>query len=98
MVKQLLQNLEGKIVPEHISKVIKEEVERFLQMEKHHSEVTVTRTYLEYLTKMPYGVSSPENFDLQYAREVLDEGHYGLDEVKQRILEFIAVGKLQNSV
>ena len=55
-------------------------------MDKHHSEVQVTRTYLEYLTKMPYGVSSPENFDLQFAKEILDEGHYGLDEVKQRIL------------
>lgn len=67
-------------------------------MDKHHSEVQVTRTYLEYLTKMPYGVSSPENFDLKFAKEVLDQGHYGLDEVKQRILEFIAVGKLHNSV
>lgn len=47
---------------------------------------------------MPYGVSSPENFDLKLAKEVLDEGHYGMDEVKQRILEFIAVGKLQHTV
>ena len=67
-------------------------------MEKHHSEVQVTRNYLEYLTKMPYGVSSQENFDLKIAREELDAGHYGLEEVKQRILEFIAVGKLHNSV
>jgi ATP-dependent Lon protease len=51
-------------------------------MEKHHSEVQVTRNYLEYLTKMPYGVSSHENFDLKIAREELDAGHYGLDEVK----------------
>ena len=47
---------------------------------------------------MPYGVRSEENFDLKRAKEVLDEGHYGLDDVKQRILEFIAVGKLHNSV
>jgi ATP-dependent Lon protease len=45
-------------------KVIKEEMNRFLSMEKHHSEVQVTRTYLEYLTKMPYGVSAEENFDI----------------------------------
>jgi Lon-like ATP-dependent protease len=51
-------------------------------MEKHHSEVQVTRTYLEYLTKMPYGIRSEENFDLKLAREVLDEGHYGMDDVK----------------
>jgi ATP-dependent Lon protease len=97
-VKALLGQLQGKIVPDHVMKVINEEVQRFLQMDKHHSEFQVTRTYLEYLTKMPYGVSSPENFDLQQAKEVLDEGHYGLNEVKQRILEFIAVGKLHNSV
>ena len=58
----------------------------------------MTKTYLEYLTRMPYGVRSEENFDLAMAKEALDEGHYGLDEVKQRILEFIAVGKLHNSV
>lgn len=51
-------------------------------MEKHHSEVQVTRTYLEYLSKMPYGVSSPENYDIQLAKHVLDKGHFGLDDVK----------------
>lgn len=73
-----MAQLEGKVVPDHIMKVINEEVSKFLQMEKHHSEVQVTRNYLEYLTKMPYGVSSSENFDLKLAREVLDEGHYGM--------------------
>jgi ATP-dependent Lon protease len=79
-------------------KVINEEMNRFLSMEKHHSEVQVTRTYLEYLTKMPYGISAEENFDIQLAKVTLDQSHYGMDEVKKRILEFIAVGKLENSV
>lgn len=79
-------------------KVIDEEMKRFMQMEKHHSEWQTTKTYLEYLTKMPYGVYSDENFDIAMAKDILDEGHYGMDEVKQRILEFIAVGKLNNSV
>ena len=51
-------------------------------MDNHHSEAQVTKTYLEYLTRMPYGVRSEENFDLEKAREALDEDHYGLDEVK----------------
>lgn len=63
----MLQELEGKVVPDHILKVINEEIQKFLQMEKHHSEVQVTRTYLDYLTKMPYGISSHENFDLRVA-------------------------------
>lgn len=67
-------------------------------MEKHHSEVQVTRTYLEYLTKLPYGVSSQDNFDIKLAKKILDEGHYGMEDVKKRILEFIAVGKLKNNV
>lgn len=67
-----MKNLDGKIVPEHIMKVINEEIQRFLNMEKHHSEMQVTRTYLEYLTKMPYGISAPENFDIKLAKETLD--------------------------
>ena len=51
-------------------------------MEKFSSEMQVTRTYLEYLCKMPHGVSSSENFDIKLAKEVLDEYHYGMDEVK----------------
>ncbi|TNV83820.1 hypothetical protein FGO68_gene1573 [Halteria grandinella] len=97
-VKEFLKNLEGKVVPEHIMKVINEEIQRFLTMEKHHSEVQVSRTYLDYLTKMPYGLSAPENFDIKLAKETLDNSHYGMDDVKKRILEFIAVGKLRNTV
>jgi len=67
-VKEFLKNLEGKTVPEHIMKVIKEEMNRFLGMEKHHSEVQVTRTYLEYLTKLPYGVATQDNYDIRQAR------------------------------
>lgn len=97
-VKELLANLEGKTVPDYVMKVINEEIQRFMQMEKHHSEWQVTKTYLEYLTKMPYGVYSEENFDIAMAKDILDQGHYGMDDVKQRILEFIAVGKLNQSV
>lgn len=67
-------------------------------MEKGHSESNVTRTYLDYLTSMPYGIRTEDNFDLKKATEVLDSTHYGMKEVKDRIKEFIAVGKLKNSV
>ena len=67
-------------------------------MEKHSSEVQVTRTYLEYLTKLPYGISTKENFDIRLAKQILDKTHYGMEDVKTRILEFIAVGKMKNSV
>lgn len=79
-------------------KIIEEEMKRFATLEKQHSDYPNLKTYLEYLTKMPYGVHSEDNFDITMAKDILDEGHYGLDEVKQRILEFIAVGKLNNTV
>jgi len=90
----MLKNLEGKQVPDHIMNVIKEEIDRFLSMEKYHSESSTIRTYLEYLTSMPYGISTTDNYDIKQAKLVLDEKHHGLAEVKERILEFIAVGKL----
>ena len=66
-VKAFLKNLEGKTVPEHIMKVINEELDRFMSMDKHAAELQVTRTYLEYLTKLPYGVTTTENFDIKRA-------------------------------
>ena len=93
-----MDKLEGKQVPEHIMQVIDEEIKRYMQMDKNHHEAQTTKTYLDYLTDMPWGTKSEENFDIKLARETLDEFHYGLDDVKQRILEFIAVGKLNNTV
>jgi Lon-like ATP-dependent protease len=63
--KTILDNLKDKVVPEHIMKVINEEMQRFIEMPKEHSEYAVLKTYLEYLTKLPYGISSEENFDLK---------------------------------
>jgi len=93
-----MQNIEGKQVPQKVMKVIEEEMQRFVGMDKQHHEYQNLKTYLEYLTKMPYGIWSEDNFDIKMAKSILDEGHYGMDEVKQRILEFIAIGKLNNSV
>lgn len=93
-----MDKLEGKEVPEHIMQVIDEEIKRYMQMDNNHHEAQTTKTYLDYLTDMPWGTKSEENFDIKLARETLDEFHYGLDDVKQRILEFIAVGKLNNTV
>lgn len=69
-----------------------------MSLEWGHSESGVTWTYLEILTSLPYGISSKENFDLESAKKILDDHHYGMSEVKDRILEFIAVGNLKNSV
>jgi ATP-dependent Lon protease len=68
-------------------------------MEKYHNESTITRTYLDYLTSLPWGVvTDDEHLDIEEAKKILDEGHYGMDDIKQRILQFLAVGKLQRKV
>ena len=91
------ENLKGKTVPPHIMKVIEEELDRFQMTDKNSSEFHVIRTYLDWLTCLPYGVSTNETLDLEKAREILDRDHYGMQDVKDRIIEFIAVSKLRGS-
>ena len=58
----------------------------------------MTRNYLDWLTSIPWGKTSEETFDLSRAKRILDEDHYGLTDIKDRILEFIAVSQLNSSV
>lgn len=69
-----------------------------MYLEPQGSEFNVTRTYLDWLTRMPWGKRTPENFNIPRASEILNEDHYGLEDVKDRIKEFIAVGKLRGTV
>ncbi|KAG0472086.1 hypothetical protein HPP92_016632 [Vanilla planifolia] len=80
-----------------IKKVIDEELTKLQLLEASSSEFNVTRNYLDWLTALPWGDYSDENFDVHRAQEILDEDHYGLSDVKERILEFIAVGKLRGT-
>ena len=83
--------------PAHAVKTIEEELQKLAGLEPSSSEFNVTRNYLEWLTSIPWGHSSEERLDIEQAREVLDADHYGLDDVKERILEFIAVGQLRGT-
>ena len=67
-------------------------------LEPAASEFNVTRNYLDWITQIPWGQRSRENYNIVHATSVLDEDHYGLKDVKDRILEFIAVGKLRGTV
>lgn len=85
-------------VPKHAMDVIEEELNKLSFSESHSSEFSVTRNYLDWLTSLPWGKSSPENFELERAKKILEEDHYGMEDVKKRILEFIAVGQLKGKV
>ncbi|KAJ7554808.1 hypothetical protein O6H91_05G010100 [Diphasiastrum complanatum] len=83
--------------PTHVLLVIEEELAKLQALEPSSSEFNVTRNYLDWLTSLPWGHYSEENFDVQQAQKILDDDHYGLADVKERILEFIAVGKLRGT-
>ncbi|CAI6090024.1 unnamed protein product [Clonostachys chloroleuca] len=85
-------------MPDAVRKVFDEELNKLAHLETAASEFNVTRNYLDWLTQIPWGQRSPENFGIPNAQKVLDEDHYGLQDVKDRILEFIAVGKLRGTV
>lgn len=85
-------------MPEAVKKVFEEEINKLAHLEPAASEFNVTRNYLDWLTQIPWGQRSAENFGIKNAMTVLDEDHYGLKDVKDRILEFIAVGKLRGTV
>lgn len=85
-------------VPEDIMATIEQELEKLSTLEKNSAEFNVTRSYLDWLCGVPWGKMTKENFDISDARRILNRDHFGLDDVKDTILQFIAVGKLKGSV
>lgn len=98
LVDKFQERIESLNIPEAVRKVIDEEINKLQHLEPAASEFNVTRNYLDWLTSIPWGRHSEENFDLVHAEKVLNEDHYGLKDVKDRILEFLAVGKLRGTV
>ncbi len=83
--------------PEHIAARFKEEVKKLRTLESGSPEYAVTRNYLDVLTTIPWGKTAKEDINLKRAREILDKDHEGLKDVKDRIIEFMAVGALKGS-
>jgi len=98
VVEKFRDRLTDKKIPDNISEVIEEELKKLQYLDSHSSEFSVTRNYLDWLTVLPWGMESEECLDIAKAKEILEADHYGLNDIKERILEFIAVGKLKGSV
>ncbi|MFA6164031.1 MAG: LON peptidase substrate-binding domain-containing protein, partial [Methylobacter sp.] len=81
-------------MPEEVEKQARKELGRLQHMSDASGEYSMIRTYLDWLTELPWSVASTGVIDIAKAREILNEDHYGLDKIKQRILEFLAVRKL----
>jgi len=98
LLQKFKERLEAKIIPKEAREAIDSELEKFTNLAKESQEYQITRNYLDWLTQLPWGVHSKDTLSLQKAKEILDKDHYGLEDVKQRILELIAVGSLRGSV
>lgn len=98
LVDRFREKADKLAMPEAVRKVFDEEISKLATLEPAASEFNVTRNYLDWLTQIPWGQRSAENFGIKNAMTVLDEDHHGLKDVKDRILEFIAVGKLRGTV
>src|SRR5512143_1609111 len=82
-------------LPSEAEQVAKKQLKRLRNMQVGSAEYTVVRTYLDWILDLPWHVQTPDNLEIAAVRKVLDEDHYGLEKVKKRILEYLAVRKLK---
>ncbi len=94
-VEEFRKKIEVAKMPEEAEKQAKRELERLSHLPTAAAEYGVIRTYLDWLVCLPWSVSTTDNLDIAHARSVLEKDHYGLEDVKERILEFLAVRKLR---
>ncbi len=91
---QLRERIEEAELPAAVGKVAEREVNRLAGLPPHAPDRAVVRTYLEWILDLPWQVQTEDNLDLRHARQILDEDHFGLERVKERVLEYLAVRRL----
>ena len=94
-VEEFRKKIESAQMSEEAEKQARRELERLSSLPTAAAEYGVIRTYLDWLTSLPWTPTTSDNLDIGHAREVLDQDHYGLEDVKERILEYLAVRKLR---
>jgi len=97
-VEEFKEKIENAKMPEEVRKVAEKELKRLQKMHPASAEYIVSRTYLEWLTELPWSVETEDNLDVKHAAQVLDEDHYDLEQVKKRILEYLAVRQLKKDM
>lgn len=94
-VEEFRHQIEEAAMPEESDKQARKELDRLSRLPPAAAEYGVIRTYLDWMVSLPWSKMTDDNLDISRARKVLDEDHYGLEDVKERILEFLAVRKLR---
>lgn len=97
-IKEIETKLKKLKIPKKVKELVDKEFDKFKTIERMSSEYTVLRNYLDLVINLPWGVYSKESLDLEKAEKILNEDHYGLEDIKERILEFIAIRKLKKDV
>jgi ATP-dependent Lon protease len=95
-VDELRKRIDDANLPEEAEKQARRELDRMSRLPTAAAEYGVIRTYLDWIVSLPWDKTTKDNLDLEYSRKVLDEDHYGLQDVKERILEYLAVRKLKS--
>ena len=95
---ELREQIEAKKLPEDIRKAADRELSRLEKLPPASAEYGVIRTYLDWILSLPWNETTEDNLELDHARTILDEDHYDLEKVKERIIEYLAVSKLKNDL
>ncbi|HET7814002.1 MAG TPA: endopeptidase La, partial [Candidatus Baltobacteraceae bacterium] len=93
---ELRQKIEEAGMPEDARKAAERELDRLAKVPQASPEYSVIRTYIDWLVQLPWNKATTDHIDIKKAREILDEDHYDLEKIKDRIIEYLAVGKLKN--
>ncbi|MFD1850132.1 endopeptidase La [Oceanobacillus bengalensis] len=96
--EQLREKIKESNMPENVMKVALKEVGRYEKVPQSSAESSIIRNYLDWLLALPWTEKTKDTIDIKYAEDILNTEHYGLDKVKERILEYLAVQKLTNSL
>ncbi|MHB8177985.1 MAG: endopeptidase La [Vulcanimicrobiaceae bacterium] len=92
---ELRQKIDAAKMPEDARKAADRELDRLNKVPQASPEYSVIRTYLDWLTQLPWDEETPDHIDIAHARQILDQDHYDLEKIKDRIVEYLAVGKLK---
>lgn len=97
-LEELKESISKKTLPENVRETADKELHRLEMMQPASPEYTVSRTYLDWILSLPWLESSDENIDIKKAQKILDEDHYNLEQIKERILEYLSVIKLKKAI
>jgi len=97
-INELKKQLEKAKMPLEVKRESDKQLKRLEQMHPESSEASLVRTYLDWLVELPWGKKTKDNLNIQKAKKVLDEDHYNLEKIKERILEYLAVNKLRRKI